>query len=197
MFQKKCDHCGLDFSARRRIDCYCSTVCREQGSARKARERAAKWRETYYSRSLANLLEWRKANPEKARRAVADWHKAHPEKRKEHRAAWRANHAEQVKKSKAEWHKRDPDRGAMYQQRRRAKKAENGGSFTTAEWQALKAQYSFQCLRCRRREPEIKLTMDHVVPVTRGGSNDISNIQPLCQKCNLSKGTQMIDYRPG
>jgi 5-methylcytosine-specific restriction endonuclease McrA len=43
--------------------------------------------------------------------------------------------------------------------------------------------------------PDVKLTQDHVVPLARGGSNLIDNIQPLCASCNSSKGTQTIDYR--
>jgi 5-methylcytosine-specific restriction endonuclease McrA len=39
------------------------------------------------------------------------------------------------------------------------------------------------------------LTADHIVPVELGGSSYISNIQPLCQTCNSSKGIRIIDYR--
>jgi 5-methylcytosine-specific restriction endonuclease McrA len=50
-------------------------------------------------------------------------------------------------------------------------------------------------LACGQREPEIKLTIDHVVPLVRNGSHDKSNIQPLCLSCNDSKGTKVLDYR--
>jgi 5-methylcytosine-specific restriction endonuclease McrA len=39
------------------------------------------------------------------------------------------------------------------------------------------------------------LTPDHVVPLIRGGRNDIANIQPLCFDCNRQKHTDIADYR--
>lgn len=48
------------------------------------------------------------------------------------------------------------------------------------------------CLRCGSDE---HITLDHVVPVSRGGKNTISNLQPLCRSCNSTKGTKTIDYR--
>lgn len=70
--------------------------------------------------------------------------------------------------------------------------AQNGGSHTQAEWAALCAAYGERCACCHRKRP---LTKDHVIPVSRGGSNDIGNLQPLCQSCNSRKGTRIIDYR--
>jgi len=34
------------------------------------------------------------------------------------------------------------------------------------------------------------------VPLIKGGSDSIDNLQPLCGYCNSSKGTRVIDYRP-
>lgn len=72
--------------------------------------------------------------------------------------------------------------------------AENGGFHTVKEWNALKATHNFMCLSCKRFEPEIKLTRDHIVPVLLGGTNAIENIQPLCFKCNREKHTKTIKY---
>lgn len=43
------------------------------------------------------------------------------------------------------------------------------------------------CLRCGTAED---LTLDHIVPWSLGGSDDISNLQTLCRRCNASKGAR-------
>ena len=196
MFQKHCDYCGQEFSARRSIDIYCSDECRKAGTAEKARQRDALWRINNPERARETDKNWRLAHPDEARQGVTEWHKANPEKRREHRAKYRETHVEEIKQSKAEWVKNNLQKAVLYHQRRRALLAGNGGSYTEEEWEDLKASYNYRCLSCGRVEPEIKLTIDHVIPITLGGSNDITNIQPLCGSCNKRKGTQLIDYRP-
>lgn len=67
------------------------------------------------------------------------------------------------------------------------RKQQAEGSHTFGEWELLKKQYGYICPMCKKSEPEIKLTEDHKIPLSKKGSDDISNIQPLCLKCNMKK----------
>lgn len=73
-------------------------------------------------------------------------------------------------------------------------KRSNGGCHTYDEWEALKLHYGYECPCCKKREPEIKLTEDHIVPVSKGGTDNIENIQPLCLLCNIRKHTKVVKY---
>ena len=50
------------------------------------------------------------------------------------------------------------------------------------------------CLRCGDVN---KLTIDHIVPISKGGENRISNLQTLCKSCNSVKRNNFKDYRNG
>lgn len=48
---------------------------------------------------------------------------------------------------------------------------------------------SGKCARCGSRE---KLEYDHIVPISKGGSNTARNIELLCEKCNRSKSNNVV-----
>jgi 5-methylcytosine-specific restriction endonuclease McrA len=45
-----------------------------------------------------------------------------------------------------------------------------------------------KCVRCSSRE---KLEFDHIIPISKGGSNTARNIELLCEKCNRTKGDKI------
>lgn len=46
---------------------------------------------------------------------------------------------------------------------------------------------SGRCHYCGRAFPPSELTMDHVIPVSRGGKSDRHNVVPCCKECNNAK----------
>ena len=106
------------------------------------------------------------------------------------RARWAAD-PERHRAYSKKYHQAHPEQSRKHVQARLARLAGAEGSWTVEEWKALCEKYGNKCLRCNK--PEV--TVDHVVPLSRGGSNSIDNLQPLCGSCNSSKCDRVLDYR--
>ena len=144
---------------------------------------------------LATGNAWRKANRTHHLETRRAWRAAHPEKARASYQRFYDQNTEAMRERARAYGRRFPYKVRAANNRRRARLKGNGGDFTADEWKAMCAFYDNRCLRCREKKV---LTVDHVVPVSKGGRNDILNIQPLCRSCNTSKGTRNTDYRkPG
>lgn len=51
--------------------------------------------------------------------------------------------------------------------------------------------YGYHCQYCGERFPPERLNLDHVVPRSRGGTTDWSNVVPSCIPCNKRKGNRL------
>jgi hypothetical protein len=136
---------------------------------------------------------WKKENPQRHSELNRRHERNNPEKVKTTKERWLKANQQKVREIKSRYKRNHPDQVAVDNHRRRAAKTQAGGSYTPAEWRDLCQQYGNKCLYpgCERTD----LTADHVIPVSRGGSSDISNIQPLCSHHNFQKHDKIIDYR--
>ncbi len=159
----------------------------------------------------ANSREWRAKNKDRVQELNREYHEANREERKAYHRQYRRDHPDYFRgkaqefreqnpayhrDNMREWARANPGKIKEKDNRRRAFKMGKPDSFTATEWLQLKHRYNYTCLRCGKREPEIKLTADHIVPISKGGVGTIDNIQPLCRRCNTAKHDDTIDYRP-
>jgi 5-methylcytosine-specific restriction endonuclease McrA len=171
---------------------------REYIAARReqSNEYQRRWRDKHREKVRASGYVYRQANREKIRVAAKKRRDVDIE---HHRAIGRKAYANNLEKRRAYnriYRKMHPERYREQVRIRRNRKYHADGFHTEAEWAMLKASYNYSCLCCGQREPEITLTRDHVIPLTQGGSDWITNLQPLCHTCNCSKNNKIIDYRP-
>jgi 5-methylcytosine-specific restriction endonuclease McrA len=83
-----------------------------------------------------------------------------------------------------QWNKDHPGPAQARGNRRRARRRGAVGFHTSDEWKALQAAHGGLCAYCRLRPG---VTKDHIVPLSRGGSDWIENIAPACRSCNARK----------
>jgi 5-methylcytosine-specific restriction endonuclease McrA len=64
----------------------------------------------------------------------------------------------------------------------------------SVQWNEIKRTYNYSCVYCGVIESVVvKLTRDHIIPVTKGGLHTKENIVPACQPCNARKGTKHLE----
>lgn len=152
------------------------------------------WRAVCRQCRPAELAEDRAAKPELKKAQDAAYRERHAAELAERQREWRLAHPEEYTAIHSKWKSGNKDAVNASTHKRRST-INGAGSFTAAEWAALKEQYDHRCLMCGLQEPEIRLTVDHIVPLSKGGMNIIDNIQPLCKSCNSKKHRGIIDLR--
>lgn len=50
---------------------------------------------------------------------------------------------------------------------------------------------NYRCVACGANAKETKLQIDHIIPVSKGGSNNLENLQTLCVDCNRGKSDRL------
>ncbi len=113
-------------------------------------------------------------------------------KKAERDRQYNREHSAQRLVANKDWVKRNPDKNRAKAERYRARQLEAEGSFTAADIDAL---YETQAGRCAYCGCDISdgYHIDHVQPLSRGGSNWPDNLALACVKCNTSKGAKEID----
>lgn len=165
---------------------------RERSRARYA-ENPETARERSRARRAANLEKVRgqrraryAANPEAERARSRAWRAANLERKRERSCAWNAANPEAARKRARAWYAANPDAAAANSRNRRARKRSAEGMHTKADIARIAAAQKHRCAFCRtsiRKESHV----DHIVALSKGGTNWPSNLQILCPPCNMRK----------
>jgi len=138
--------------------------------------------------------EYYQKNKEKLYKRHKEWRIKNPDKYREQRKRWKRKNPDKVKKQQNRYIKKYPEKVRFLVRKNKRRRDNAEGSHTFGEWELLKKQCGNICLCCGKKEPEIKLTEDHIIPLDKGGSDYIENIQVLCHNCNSKKHTKIIKY---
>lgn len=163
----------------------------------------------YYLRNKQRIKEyskaWQKNNPERRREASRLGAKRRywldPDKYREASKRWRSLNPEKEQaarqnavvsgKSAArlrEWRKNNPHKRKAQEYRRRALLTDAPGCASGEQIAARVEMWGGKCWLCLK----VADTIDHVIPLSRGGSNWPSNLRPACKSCNSRKHTKRV-----
>ncbi len=106
---------------------------------------------------------------------------------REYSRQYRLDHLEERREQSRQWKRDNPKRNCAYEQRRQARKA----NATIGEVDiAVIYERDKVCIYCGSDKD---LTVDHLVPLARGGPHQQDNLAVACRSCNSRKGTKTYE----
>ena len=198
--RKVCNFCNKKFYGYRTSK-LCSDTCREEKELQRSRKRAKtkayqeqhrEYRESHRVVAVRRQRAYYKIHREELHAKARKKYAENPEPAKQCAKEWARKNKQRKADTDKAWVKANHDKVRAAQHKHRTALRGNGGAYTSAQWLDLCKCYGNKCLRCKKHR---KLTADHVIPVSKGGTSNIDNIQPLCGPCNSSKGAKSTDYR--
>lgn len=147
--------------------------------------------------------EWRAANPNYHSDYNRRWREENPDAYLEYSAKYRVENREAVRASYAAWEARNPRHAQEWAERNRERAREsvrrrrarlrNVPTFEVTEKDILRlmSRHGGRCAYCSEVLGD-SYHIDHVMPVSLGGSNGIGNLVPACASCNVSKSNWFL-----
>jgi 5-methylcytosine-specific restriction endonuclease McrA len=117
---------------------------------------------------------------------VKVWYRKNLAKAKAYHSGFYLKNKIKIKGRTKAWRVKNPEKRAEMEKRRSARKrGASACDFTSSQWEAMKKASGYRCVYCGGRPA--RLTQDHTIPLSKGGSHTASNIVPACQPCNSRK----------
>lgn len=189
---KRCSKCGLSFPATPEYfyrhksykdglhyDC---KPCANMGSR--------KYQANHKAEAVKRVRQWRKDNPGRRREADRIWREQNRDKERARNRKRYTQHPDKVKEANKQWADRNPIKILAKLHRRRARKHGAIGTHTEMDIIILRINQHGKCAYCS--QPLKKYHVDHVIPLSRGGSDDFDNLALACPHCNQSKGNKLL-----
>lgn len=180
---------------------------RNAGCQQCAREKTAEWRAANIDECRRRARENDRANPEKTKAKYRRNYLKHQDKLKARtreyyakngemvRAKQRENHKKSylrpevrlaAKERAAKWAAKNPEQMKVHRRNNKAKRKSAQGRHTLADISDIFRLQKGRCAYCQQRVGE-GYRVDHIIALARGGANDRTNLQIVCEPCNLRK----------
>lgn len=214
---KSCSKCGEEFpetpehfsrhGAGLRPDCKACqkarNAARYQANRDTILEQNRAWLKTNSDKKRQKDKEWRSANPDRVKAAqrrhrvrtrdksaayARQWRAANREHCRSYEREYRGENREKIREQQAKARAENPQRFRAYNTNRRAMQLAAGGTYSAADIERLYAEQGGLCRWCSEPLSD-GFEIDHVIPLSRGGSNSPDNLAVTCIHCNRRKSS--------
>lgn len=162
------------------------------------REKVAATLANYRVNNPEKIKAIRKANywkaPEQNRLSVKQWVDQNKDRVREYKLGYRMANLFSIRQKAREFIKANHDRLKFVYKANKAKRRAAGKKVSPSEIQTILKSQQYKCVACRVNIRS-HFHLDHILPIALGGTNERTNLQCLCQTCNLSKSKKHpIDF---
>ena len=163
------------------------------------REKARAWRASHLEMAIARSRLWQSQHREHVRQydharrtgRPAGFYAGEWLRRRAYHDRYRMLNAEKVQAKGRRWRIENPDKNCEKQSRRRAR-LQLAERIDKVDRASLIKRDNSTCYLCGLILTDKQVTLDHVVPLARGGSHTAENLRVACGPCNSRKGTRLI-----
>jgi len=142
------------------------------------------------SKAIARAIKRNRENPERARAVVRRWCAAHPENLEANYQRWKDANPTGPRDNVRRWRIENPLKSKALFARRKARERNAKGTFDGDDLKRIMIDQEETCFYCEESITE-DFTIDHFIPLARGGTNWPDNLRLACLSCNAAKGAKL------
>src|SRR3990167_6211064 len=171
----------------------CKECAREKARewAAKHPERVSENKARYYQDNHERIQQYRADNAEHLAEWKREWRKANPEKVKAHKSASQKRHREAARERTRRYNQKYPEKRRVNVANRYARKIKAEGKYTPADITQLYEEQEGHCAYCGITLHD-EYHVDHVIALSRRGTNWPDNLALTCPTCNHSKNNHLL-----
>jgi 5-methylcytosine-specific restriction endonuclease McrA len=170
-----------EYGAKRRVEQADKVKSEKRAYAKKHKDHIRAYMTRYVDehrneiRAIARLASRKRSQKPEVKEYAKAWRRANPDKQRQYARKWISGNR---------W------LTCLYAQNRRVRQKMALNTLTPSEWQAILGYFGHACAYCLRTD--VKLTIEHVIPIIEGGPHSEENVVPACSSCNSKKGPRSI-----